>query len=152
MSQRPPGPSNADIAAWLSKKLSVRRSTTRLAACSLPIAKLAQWVAAIVADVITAIQRLMQGFSMLLHAKTYTDSQQVAPLFSTDLSGPFPGSLQQVFHRLSTGLSTGREQRAVIAEDHPRRIVSGGAGDAAAGIRAAAAVVETPKRPAIVGM
>jgi len=39
-----------------------------------------------VADVITAIQRLMQGLSVLLHAKTYTDSQQVAPQFSTDLS------------------------------------------------------------------
>ena len=40
--QRPSGPSNAAIAAWPSKKLSVRRSTTRFAACSLPIAKVAR--------------------------------------------------------------------------------------------------------------
>src|SRR5450755_4413317 len=43
-SQHPPGPSNADIAAWPSKKLSVRRSTTRFAVCSLPMANVARWV------------------------------------------------------------------------------------------------------------
>ena len=143
MAQRPPGPSCADIAAWPSKKLSVRRSKARLAACSLPIAKLARWVAAIVADVITAIQRLMQGFSAFLDAKTYRESQQVARLFSTDPSGPLSGSLQQLFHRLSTGLSTASKQRAVISKDHPRGVVAGGAGDAAAGMRATAAVIET---------
>src|ERR1700731_268860 len=52
MPQRPPGPSNAAIAAWPSKKLSVRRSTTRLAVCSLPIAKLARWVLGVRAEVI----------------------------------------------------------------------------------------------------
>ena len=52
MSQRPPGPSYAAIAAWPSKKLSFSRSTTRLAACSLPIAKLARRVAGVMVEVI----------------------------------------------------------------------------------------------------
>ena len=43
-SQRPSGRSNAAIAAWPSKKLSVSTSTTRLAVCSSPIAKLARCV------------------------------------------------------------------------------------------------------------
>ena len=46
----PVGPSNAAIAAWPSKKLSVSRSTTRLAACSLPMAKVAREVAGVRRD------------------------------------------------------------------------------------------------------
>src|SRR5229473_3278278 len=44
MPQRPSDRSNAAMAAWPSKKLSVRRSTTRRAVCSLPIAKVARLV------------------------------------------------------------------------------------------------------------
>src|SRR6185369_7066295 len=44
------------------------------------------------------------------------------------------------------------EQRAVIAQDHLRGIVTGRAGDAAAGMGAGAAMVEALQRPAIVGM
>src|SRR6266849_6834308 len=43
-SQRPSGPANAAIAAWPSKKLSVRRSTTRRAVCASPIANVARLV------------------------------------------------------------------------------------------------------------
>src|SRR4030081_361690 len=50
MSQRPPGPSNAAIAACPSKKLPVRRSTTRFAVCSLPIAKVARWVLGVIVE------------------------------------------------------------------------------------------------------
>src|SRR5258708_14802855 len=52
MPHRPFGPSNADIAAWSSKKLSVRRSTRRLAVCSVPMAKLARWVDGVRVEVI----------------------------------------------------------------------------------------------------
>src|ERR1700693_5570632 len=52
MPHRPFGPSNADIAAWSSKKLSVSRSTTRLSVCSLPMAKLARWVDGVRVEVI----------------------------------------------------------------------------------------------------
>jgi hypothetical protein len=41
-----------------------------------------------------------------------------------------------------TTLSTSPKQRAVIAEDHARGVVAGGAGDAAAGMGAGAAMVE----------
>src|SRR5216684_360133 len=44
MPQRPSDRSNAAMAAWPSKKLSFRRSTTRRAVCSLPIAKVARLV------------------------------------------------------------------------------------------------------------
>src|ERR1700761_2264528 len=50
MSHRPSGRSNAAIAAWPSKKLSVSKSTTRLAAASLPMAKWARWVAGVTVD------------------------------------------------------------------------------------------------------
>src|SRR3954447_3708340 len=46
-SQRPSGRSNAAIAASPSKKIWVSTSTTRLAACSSPIAKEARWVAGV---------------------------------------------------------------------------------------------------------
>src|SRR5581483_12126852 len=49
-------------------------------------------------------------------------------------------------------LSTSCEQRAVVPQDHARRIVAGRAGDAAAGMGAGAAVIETLQRAAIVGM
>src|SRR2546423_2727519 len=44
------------------------------------------------------------------------------------------------------------KQRPVIPEDYPRGIVARGAGDAAAGMRAASAMVEPLQRPAIIGM
>src|SRR5215212_1509803 len=44
MSQRPPAPSDAAIAASPSQKLSLKRSTTRFAVCSLPIGKVARWL------------------------------------------------------------------------------------------------------------
>ena len=44
------------------------------------------------------------------------------------------------------------EQRAVIPEDRARGIVAGGAGDAAAGMRAGAAMVEALQGPAIIGV
>src|SRR5580693_1654502 len=49
-------------------------------------------------------------------------------------------------------LSTSCEQRAVIPQDHFRRVVAGGAGDAAAGMGAGAAMIEASQRSAIVGM
>src|SRR5664280_1143113 len=42
----------AAIAAWPSKKLSVRRSTTGLATTSSPMAKLARWVEGVTVGVI----------------------------------------------------------------------------------------------------
>src|SRR4029077_20143873 len=44
------------------------------------------------------------------------------------------------------------EQRAVIAQDYPRRVVAGRAGDAAAGMGAAAAMVKPLHGAAIVGV
>src|SRR4029077_15191718 len=44
------------------------------------------------------------------------------------------------------------KQRPVIPQDHARGVVAGGAGDAAAGMRAAAAMVEAFQRPAIIGV
>src|ERR1700688_5217469 len=44
------------------------------------------------------------------------------------------------------------EQRPVIPKDHAGGVVAGGAGDAAAGMRAAAAVVEALQGPPIVGV
>src|SRR5258705_6797239 len=44
------------------------------------------------------------------------------------------------------------KQRPVIPEDDARGVVAGGAGDAAAGMRAASAMVETPQGAAIIGM
>src|SRR5258706_4889473 len=44
------------------------------------------------------------------------------------------------------------EQRPVIPQDHPRGVVAGGAGDAAAGIRAASAMVQGLQRSAIIGV
>src|SRR5689334_159737 len=52
----------------------------------------------------------------------------------------------------SRGLSTSREQRAVIAKDHSCGVVAGRAGDAAAGMGAGAAVIEGFQWPAIIGM
>jgi hypothetical protein len=40
------------MAAWPSKKLSVRRSTTRRAVCSLPMAKVARLVLGVSVEVI----------------------------------------------------------------------------------------------------
>src|SRR5258705_2712397 len=44
------------------------------------------------------------------------------------------------------------KQRPVIPEDDARGVVAGGAGDAAAGMRAASAMVETPQGSAIIGL
>src|SRR5947208_4439418 len=44
------------------------------------------------------------------------------------------------------------KQRPVIAQNHARGVVAGGAGDAAAGMGAAAAMVEPLQRPAIIGV
>src|SRR3984885_8032650 len=51
-----------------------------------------------------------------------------------------------------TSLSVSPKQRAVILQDHPRGVVAGGAGDATAGMCAAAAVIKTLPRAAIIGM
>src|SRR5258706_2262949 len=44
------------------------------------------------------------------------------------------------------------KQRPMIAEDHAGGVVAGGAGDAAAGMRAASAMIEAFQRPAIIGV
>src|SRR5258707_9292685 len=44
------------------------------------------------------------------------------------------------------------EQCAVIPQNHARGVVAGGAGDAAAGMRAASAMVEALQRSAIIGV
>src|ERR1700758_396392 len=51
-----------------------------------------------------------------------------------------------------TSSSISPKQRAVIPQDHPRGVVAGRAGDTAAGMRAAAAVIKTLQRAAIIGM
>src|SRR5436190_13878711 len=51
MSQLPPAPSDAAIAASPSEKLSLKRSTTRFADCSLPIGKVARWVLGLTVEV-----------------------------------------------------------------------------------------------------
>src|SRR5581483_4620562 len=58
----------------------------------------------------------------------------------------------QLLHKSSTALSTASKQCPVIPQDHLRGVVAGGAGDAAAGMGAGAAVIEALQRSAIVGM
>src|SRR3954463_3663415 len=102
MSQRPPEPSNADIAAWPSKKLSVRRSTTRLAVCSLPIAKLARWVLGVtVIGAATVYRHLTQGLRTAPCTGTYTGYSQPDPTISTATQG-FSAVDSVVFHSLFT--------------------------------------------------
>src|SRR3954453_4735394 len=102
MSQRPPEPSNADIAAWPSKKLSVRRSTTRLAACSLPIATLARWVLGVrVIGAAMVYRHLTQGLSTAPCTGTYTGYSQPDPTISTAIHRVFPLLIQ----RFSTACS-----------------------------------------------
>src|ERR1700760_1112253 len=59
----------------------------------------------------------------------------------------FPAVLRKVFHSPSSG-----EQGPVIGQDRPRGIVAGCAGDAAAGMAARAAMIETSYRRAVIGM
>src|SRR5690242_5015641 len=61
-------------------------------------------------------------------------------------------SSKQLLDSPSTALSTASEQRPVIAQDHPRGVVAGSAGDAAAGVGAGAAVIKAPERPAVIGV
>jgi hypothetical protein len=63
---------------------------------------------------------------------------------------PRPLSLNKISTDLSTGCSP--EQRPVIPQDHLRRVVAGSAGDAAAGVGAAAAVIKALQGPTIIGM
>src|SRR5271155_2921128 len=44
------------------------------------------------------------------------------------------------------------QQPAVIPQDHPRGVVAGGAGDAAAGMGATPAMIKSLQRPTIVGV
>src|SRR5947208_10204110 len=44
------------------------------------------------------------------------------------------------------------KQRSMIADDRPRGVVAGGAGDAAAGMGAASAMIEALQRPAIISV
>src|SRR6185503_14414947 len=53
--------------------------------------------------------------------------------------------------RRPTALGSAK-QRPVVAQDHGRRVVAGGAGDSAAGMRAAAAMVKALEWAAIVGV
>jgi hypothetical protein len=60
----------------------------------------------------------------------------------------------RVYSRLAETEFTERsaKQRPVISQNHPRRVVAGGAGDAAAGMGAASAMVEAFQGPAIIGV
>ena len=98
--------------------------------------------------------------------------------FSPQSGGSHPPDVAQDIHRVLHGLSQrlptacpqpfqpvirssrGREvaacpspkQRPVIPQDRTRGVVAGGAGDAAAGMGAGAAMVEPLQRPAIIGV
>src|SRR5258708_28221629 len=63
------------------------------------------------------------------------------------VSNPIPLAMTVWLH-----LCHSPKQRPVIPQNHPRGVVAGGAGDAAAGMRAAAAMVEPFQRPAIIGV
>src|SRR5258707_11911988 len=63
------------------------------------------------------------------------------------VSNPIPLAMTVWLH-----LRHSPKQRPVIPQNHARGVVAGGAGDAAAGMRAAAAMVEPLQRPAIIGM
>src|SRR5262245_50973016 len=63
-----------------------------------------------------------------------------------------PETSQQLIPSLCTALSRRSEQGAVVGKDGAGGIVAGGAGDAAAGVGAGAAVIEALQRPAVVGM
>src|SRR3954462_535650 len=65
--------------------------------------------------------------------------------FSTSFSVDFP----QYIHPHPQPLP---EQRAVIAQDRLGGVVAGGAGDAAAGMGAGAAMVEALQGPAVIGV
>src|SRR3954452_25201376 len=65
MSQRPPAPSDAAIAASLSKKLSLKRSSTRFAVCSLPIGKVARWLVGLTVEVMMIASRPPGLFGLL---------------------------------------------------------------------------------------
>src|SRR5579872_3042390 len=60
-----------------------------------------------------------------------------------------PQPIPTTIHKLSTGLS---KQSAVVAQDHLCGVVAGGAGDAAAGMGAGPAMVESLQRAAVIGV
>jgi hypothetical protein len=61
---------------------------------------------------------------------------------SVQMGGVIELALPKLSHNLPTALSTCCEQRAVVGKDSAGGIVAGGAGDAAAGMGAGAAMVE----------
>src|ERR1700722_309529 len=66
------------MAAWPSKKLSVRRSTTRFAVCSLPMAKLARLVLGVSVDDIGG-RGINARREHRTYSETYPDSSQNCP-------------------------------------------------------------------------
>ena len=68
--------------------------------------------------------------------------------FCTESSAGFP----QFIHQLINRPIHSPKQRPVIPQDHAGGVVAGRAGDAAAGMRAGAAVVETLQGSAIIGV
>jgi hypothetical protein len=89
----------------------------------------------------------MQGLSPRLYTGIYCVFEQISreefedwrTAFRTKISRSFPQSIHSVVDR---PIHSSPKHRAMIAQDHPCRIMSRGAGDAAAGVGAGAAVIE----------
>jgi hypothetical protein len=91
----------------------------------------------------------------LARATTLASGYGVFHLISPGNEQPYP----LVIHRFSTAhpqpylpAINSAKQRPVVAQDHPRGVVAGGAGDAAAGMGAGAAMVEAFEGPAVIGV
>src|SRR5215208_2740925 len=90
MCQRAPGPSKAAIAAWSSKKLSVKRSTTRFALSSLPIGKVARWVRGVTVESNVIPASRLRGIFALLEQSVEKRCQLVLSLAAfTEKGGEF---------------------------------------------------------------
>src|ERR1700742_3510146 len=80
---------------------------------------------------------------------TWQANSRQRPSFSTASS---PSYAPVVARNYPCAIGHLSKQRAVIPQDRPRRVVAGSAGDAAAGMGAAAAMIESLQWPAIVGV
>src|SRR6202000_1797378 len=78
--------------------------------------------------------------------------QQFQQRLSRTPAQPFSRCYPPLFHKRSTSLSPSSEQPLVVPQDHLRGVVAGGAGDAAAGMGAGAAMIEALERSAVIGM
>src|SRR5882724_7210094 len=87
-----------------------------------------------------------------LYTRSARFSHRLFPAFHRPIRTASSPPGLRLLPKRSTGLSMICEQRPVIAQKRLRGVVAGGAGDAAAGMRAGAAMIEALQGAAIVGM